>query len=58
MAGKSRIIRIGDSLNFSVSLKTLPVTELITQVDSCLSGSKLEPDVADLVTPRPVRLGS
>ena len=36
-------------LTFSVPPKTLPVAEFVAQVESCLSGPKLEADVTDLV---------
>ena len=47
--GRAELSALARGLNLSVSPKTPPVTEVITQVESCLSGSKLEPDVADLV---------
>ena len=47
--GKAELSILARGLNFSVSPKTLLVTEVITQVEPFLSGSKLETDVADLV---------
>ena len=36
-------------LNFSVTPKEVPVAEIVTHVESCLTSAKLEPDVADAV---------
>ena len=47
--GRAELSVLARDLNFSMSPKTLPAAEFVAQVESCLSGSKLEADVADLV---------
>ena len=47
--GRAEMSVLTRGLNFSVTPKEVPVAEIVTHVESCLTSAKLEPDVADAV---------